>query len=182
MAKKRRFPFGFGFDEDFGNIFEEMEKRMEESMKGFEGMDWEKIEPGKNSFVQGFSIKIGPDGKPVVNTFGNRPVVEEKKGKRVISDDREPLIDMIEGKDSITIMAEVPGVSKEDIVLKGAENKLEIKVDTPSRKYHKIVPLPCGVKPMTAKANYKNGVLEVVIERVEKKKDEKESGKRIKID
>ena len=50
MAKKRRFPFGFGFDEDFGNIFEEMEKRMEESMKGFEDMDWEKIEPGKNSF------------------------------------------------------------------------------------------------------------------------------------
>ena len=82
MAKRRRFPLGFGFGDDFDNLIEEMERRMEENMKGIEGMDWEDMEPGKNSFVQGFSIKIGPDGKPIINTFGNKPVIEEKKGKK----------------------------------------------------------------------------------------------------
>lgn len=183
MVKKRRSPFGpFGFgDDEFDSIVEQMERRMEEMMKGFGDMDWENMEPSKNSFVQGFSIRIGPDGKPVVNTFGNRPVIEEKKGKKTISDEREPLVDIIEGKDIITVIAEVPGVSREDIKLTGGENKLEIIVDTPSRKYHKIVKLPCGVKPMSARANYKNGILEVGLERMNKKKDEGE-GKRIKID
>jgi HSP20 family protein len=163
MAKKRRFPFGFGFG-DFDGIFEEMERRMEENMRGF-----------------GVSIRIGPDGKPVVSTFGNRPVMEEKKGKKVISEEREPLVDVIEGKDTLTVIAEVPGVSRDDIKLTGEENKLEISVDTPSRKYHKAIRLPCDVKPMSTKASYKNGVLEVVLERMERKKDEG-TGKRIKID
>lgn len=180
MAKKRRFPFSFGFG-DFDEIFEEMERRMEENMRGFGDMDWEKMEPSKNSFVQGFSVRIGPDGKPVVSTFGNRPVVEEKKGKKVISEEREPLVDVIEGKDTITVIAEVPGVSKDDIKLTEKEDRLEISVDTPSRKYHKVIRLPCDVRPMSTKASYKNGVLEVVLERMEKKRDEG-SGKRIKID
>ena len=182
MAKRRRFPLGFGFGDDFDNLIEEMERRMEENMKGIEGMDWEDMEPGKNSFVQGFSIKIGPDGKPIINTFGNKPVIEEKKGKKTISEEREPLVDIIDGKESITVIAEVPGVSKEDIKLTGSEKSLEIDVDTPARKYHKKVLLPCGVKPMSARANYKNGVLEVTIDRMEKKKEDKETGKRIKID
>jgi HSP20 family protein len=131
--------------------------------------------------VRGYSITIGPDGKPVVRQFGDKPAIVEKGGKGTVSEEREPLVDIIEDKDTVTIMAEVPGVSKEDIKLTGGENHLEINVDTPSRRYHKKVDLPCGVKLMTAKANYKNGVLEVVIDRVEKKKDEKKGGKEIKV-
>ena len=47
---------------------------------------------------------------------------------------------------------------------------LEIKVDTPKRKYHKRLDLPCDVQPKTTKATYKNGILDVVIKRKEKKK------------
>jgi len=185
MARKRRNPFGFGFgfdEDDFGfgsNIFEEMERMM----KGMRDIDFEDIQKGnKKSFVWGFNAKVGPEGKWEVEEFGNKPGVEDKRGRKTISEEREPLVDIIEGKDTITVIAEVPGVSKGDIKLKGSEKSLEIEVDTPSRKYHKKISLPCDVKSMTAKANYKNGVLEVTIERVEKKKEEREAGKRIKID
>lgn len=181
MVKRRRFPFGFEFGEDFEDLIEEMEKRMEESMKGFRDIDWENIKPGKNSFIQGFSIKIGPDGKPVISTFGNKPVIEEKKGERVISEEREPLVDIIEEKNNVKVVVELPGISKEDINLKCAEESINIKVDTPKRKYSKAVNLPCKVKPMSAKASYKNGVLEIALDRTEPKK-EKGEGHKIKVD
>jgi HSP20 family protein len=44
-------------------------------------------------------------------------------------------------------------------------------VDTPQRRYYKEVKLPARVKPDTAKASYKNGVLEVKLEKVEKGKE-----------
>ncbi|RLF10715.1 MAG: Hsp20/alpha crystallin family protein, partial [Thermoprotei archaeon] len=43
-----------------------------------------------------------------------------------------------------------------------------ISVDTERRKYYKEVKLPARVKPDTAKASYKNGVLEVKLEKLEK--------------
>jgi HSP20 family protein len=49
------------------------------------------------------------------------------------------------------------------------EDSLEINVDRPGRKYHKLLDLPCGVNPSTTKATYKNGVLDVEIQRKEKK-------------
>jgi HSP20 family protein len=43
-------------------------------------------------------------------------------------------------------------------------------VDTPQRKYHKKMEFPCDVIPKTTKATYKNGILDIVIKRKEKKK------------
>ena len=49
------------------------------------------------------------------------------------------------------------------------ENTLEISVDNHSRKYHKLIDLPCEVIPKSSKASYKNGILDIVIKRKEKK-------------
>ena len=57
---------------------------------------------------------------------------------------------------------------------------MSVKVDTGKRKYHKKLKLPCEVKPKSAKANYKNGVLEVKIERTVKK--EKKKGVNVKVE
>jgi len=170
MAKKKRISF---FDDDyFERIFERMMEDMEVFRSGFEDFeDLEKLaKEGKGkSFVKGFSITIGPDGKPIIREFGDKPVI---KGKEV-EEKREPLVDIIEEKDKIKVIAEIPGVSKHDIELNATEKNLEIKVDTAERKYYRNVELPAEIKPETADAKYNNGVLEVTIEKVKKEKEEK---------
>ena len=78
----------------------------------------------------------------------------------------------------VKVIAEVPGVDKNDINLNASERKLIISVDTPQRKYYKEVDLPTEVDPQSAKATYKNGVLEVVLKKVGKG----EKGVKIKIE
>jgi len=70
----------------------------------------------------------------------------------------------------VAITVEIPGVEREDIDLNATNDALEIKVDTPQRKYHKKLVLPCDVLPKTTKATYKNGILDIVLKRREKKK------------
>jgi HSP20 family protein len=61
-------------------------------------------------------------------------------------------------------------VNKEDIKVRVTDdNKLVISVDVPQRKYYKEIELPARVNPEKSKATYKNGVLEVVLEKIEKK-------------
>ena len=161
--RRRRDPFDFfGVDDEFERVFREMERMMERIFRG----PGTKIEPGK-SFVHGFNIHIGPDGKPHVQEFGNRSLMDAN-GRPSISEEREPLTDVIEGKDEISVTLEIPGVEKEDIDLQVTKNKLKINVDTPHRKYHKEVDLPSPVKPKTTDATYKNGVLDIVIKKEEK--------------
>jgi HSP20 family protein len=181
--KRHGFPLGFGlWDDDFESVFDRMREEMGEMMKGFGSIDEEDLEKsGGKSYVRGYSITMGPEGKPTIREFGNKPKVMKQGKIKGISEEREPLIDIIEDKQKITIIAEVPGVAKDNIHLKTSDNSLEIKVDTPNRKYHKVVALPCAVKPMSAKANYKNGVLEVIFERAEPK-NEKGEGHRIKVE
>jgi len=171
------FEFGFDFGEDFQRIHEEMERMMEEARKG------SKLQPNEfGPFVYGWSMRVGPDGKPHVEKFGNIPGKAGRihEGAAEVSDEREPLTDIVEGTDDVKIMAELPGVEKKDIELEASEDSLSIDVDTPQRKYSKELKLPCKVKPETTKANYNNGVLEVTLQRAESRKDKKI--KKIRID
>jgi len=169
--KRRRNPFDFfGFNDDFirdlfedERIMEDIKRMTEEMMRMFSN-----AQPGK-PVVHGFKIQFGPDGKPRIEDFGNRPI-KSPAGEPLISEEREPLTDIIEGDDDVAITVEIPGVEKDDIELNATNDTLEIKVDTPNRKYQKSLDLPCGVLPKTTKATYKNGILDVVIKRKEKKK------------
>ena len=58
-------------------------------------------------------------------------------------------------------MAEVPGVSKEDLRVTADESSVTIESVTGEPHYHKKVDLPEMVDPKTAKSTYKNGILEV---------------------
>jgi HSP20 family protein len=124
----------------------------------------------KKRYVHGFSVHIGPDGKPKIQEFGNRKK-QSPTGTSTISEEREPLTDLIESENDVAITVELPGVDKENIDLNVTEKTLEINVTDPERKYHKILDLPCGVKPKSTKATYKNGILDVVLEKKEPKKN-----------
>ncbi len=166
------------FDE-LMDMMRDIEEMMEELLWSFERevRSAEVIAPGK-PIVYGVRITIGPDGRPVVEEFGN---VRRRGRRAVISEEREPLIEMHEERDKVTIIAELPGVEKDDIDVRVRDRKLVIRAEGKDRKYYKEIELPEDVKPETAKARYRNGVLEITVER-RKPKVEEEGGVKIEIE
>jgi len=170
--KKRRSPSKAPFFGDIDNMFKEMEKMMDEELKNFtekvpkEYVKERQLPDGSTvkelgPFVYGYSMKIGPDGKPEIQEFGN--IKKGLKGAPQVKEEREPLVDIVKTNDEIRVVVELPGVEKTDIKLHGTEDSLEISVDTPNYKYYKEVELPVKVQVKEAASTYKNGVLEVVL-------------------
>lgn len=151
---------------EFRRLFDEMQRSLQDAFKHL-GDD-----PSKG-FVAGFNIRMGPDGRPHINSFGNKPQVGPKEGggMRVGADEREPLTDVIEDAKSVAITMELPGVDKKDIDLKMTRERLEVGVDNDVRKYHKSVRMPSKVDPSTTKATYKNGILDVTVQKAEPEED-----------
>jgi HSP20 family protein len=181
--KKRRNPSKDPFFGDIDNMFKEMEKMMDEELKDFtEKVPKEYVKERKLSdgstvkelgpFVYGYSMKIGPDGKPEIQEFGN--IKKGLKGPPEIKEEREPLVDIVENETEVRVVAELPGVEKTDIRLCGTEDSIDISVDTPQYKYYKEVQLPTKVKVKEAASTYKNGVLEVVLPKQEPSKSKGE--------
>ena len=157
--RRRRYWWRDIFDE-----FERFEEMMDEMMRrAFEQMEKGEGVRVYGPYVYGFSMSIGPDGKPIIREFGN---VQPGRFGPQIREEREPLVDVMEEKDEVVVVAELPGVEKEDINLNATEDELIISVDTPQRKYYKELTLPAKIDPSSAKARYKNGVLEVRLKKV----------------
>ena len=180
--KRRRFPLDKDpFFGDIDRMLREMEKMMAEEFKNFTAkvpkdyVKERKLPDGSTvkefgPFVYGYSMKIGPDGKPEIREFGN--IKKSLKGPQV-KEEREPLVDVVETYGEIRVVVELPGVEKSDIKLHGTEDSLEISVDTPQYKYYKEVTLPAKIRVKEAKSSYKNGVLEVVFPKAEAPKEPK---------
>lgn len=170
--KRRRF---FDLDEmfpDFGNI----EKMFGEMMREMNELHAEDLaRPGK-PLVYGFSMHVGPDGKPRIEEFGN---VSSKQQK--IKVEREPLVDVIDGEKEITVIAELPGVDKNEVRLNCQKNSLSISVADPERRFRKDLRLPAEVDSKSVKAKLKNGMLEVVLTKLKPSKP-KEQGTHVKVE
>jgi HSP20 family protein len=189
--KRRVWPFRNWFPSDMDDLFKETEKMMEEEFKELskktpKNLVRERTLPDGTRvkewgpFVYGYSITIDPDGKPEVKEFGNIRM-DTKAGKPLldVTEKREPLIDIMTTDKDIKVIAELPGVQKDDIKLKGKEDMLTISVDTSERKFYKEVELPTKVDSKQATSTYKNGILEVTLP----KKGEKEpEGEHIKVE
>ena len=170
--KRRRKISKDPFFGDVDDMFREMEKMMDEELKNFtqkvpkEYVKERKLPDGSTvkelgPFVYGYSMKIGPDGKPEIQEFGN--IKKGFKGAPQVKEEREPLVDIVDTNGEVRVVAELPGVEKSDIKLHGTEDSLTISVDTLQSKFYKEVDLPAKVKVREASSSYKNGVLEVVL-------------------
>jgi len=188
---KRGLPFFRGGLGDIDKAFKEMEEMMAKEFENLsknapESLIREQTLPDGTKmkswgpFVYGYSVTVGPDGKPEVSEFGNFKA-ETRLGKPHVDvkEQREPLADVISGDGEIRVIVELPGVEKKDIKLSGTENKLTISVDTPERKYFKEIELPAKVETKKATSKYKNGVLDIT---VPKKKEEKTKSEPMKVD
>lgn len=174
--RKRQWPNRDPFFGDIDDMFKEIERMMEEELKAFtekvpkeyikertlpDGSTVRELGP----FVYGYSMRIGPNGKPEIQEFGN--IKKGLRGPPQVKEEREPLVDIIETDKEIRVVAELPGVEKSDITLHGTEDSLDISVDVPQKRFHKEVQLPAKVKVKEASSTYKNGVLEVILPKVE---------------
>ncbi len=163
MIRKKRFDDEFfGFDSEFEHMRESMEQIMEEMMKRIPESNFETFTKERTRGVYGFSIYVGPNGKPIAREFNNIKSHAQKEIKFPISEEREPLVDIIESEHTITVIVELPGVEKKEISIEGNERKLIIKINTEKKKYFKEIILPLNMDFKKANATYNNGVLEVV--------------------
>lgn len=109
--------------------------------------------------------------EPLKRTEGRgprKPSFKEKVGKPPAPKPKEPLVDVFNEGDHLRIIAELPGVEQKDIKVDLQDGALNISADTPNRKYHQAVILPCSPKGKLKKV-YRNGILEIRIQKAENK-------------
>jgi len=161
------------FIEDlFKKIFESMRKMYRnDNLEDFI-QDTNDDRVGLNgNFVQSFGANILPHKGINVPEFENdRSMTLE--GRHEKSEKSEFSTDIIENNEKIYVTVNIPGVEKEDINLNVTDDSLEIIINTPKIRYHKIHNLPCNVKSKATIASYKNGVLDIGMKRKEKKNTE----------
>ncbi len=153
------------FDSEFNRIFKKMSNSFFDIDDVFEEFKGNGSEAG--SYYYGYTMIIGPDGKPITNEYGNT-----KPGLASTSDTREPLVDTIvdEKEKIVKLIAEMPGVEKSDVKIVVENKTVNLSAEHNNKKYYVKVPVQYKVDENSAKASYKNGVLEIIFKLVEEEK------------
>ena len=159
------------FDSEFDRIF----KKMSNSFFNTDDI-FEEFKGGSSPYCYGYTITVGPDRKAVVKEYG-----DVKPGLPPTSGTREPIVDTIvdEKEKVVKLIAEMPGVEKTDVKIV-VENKIvDLSAQHNDKKYHVKVPVQHKVDENSAKASYKNGILQLVFKLVE---EEKPKGKKVEVE
>lgn len=169
-------------EEEFEHLERQAPKELVSEYENSDGSKTRKIGP----LVYGYSMTVGPDGKPVIREFGNvkRGHVyglnaDAKPARPEIGEEREPMIDVLTTEGNVKVTVEMPGVEKDKIKIDAYDNAVEVRSLEPTREYHKLIDLPTEADVKTARSKYNNGILEITFD---KKKETKPKGKQIKIE
>lgn len=109
--------------------------------------------------VYGFSIRLGGEGRPIIESFGN---IREKEGKGpVVDETREPITDLLDEGDHFLVVAELPGTEERDVRWQLKDDILIISSESGDRKYYKELLLPAAVEEKRIESSCKNGVLQL---------------------
>ena len=160
------------FDSEFDRIF----KKMSNAFFNIDDMFEEfKTSSGSGPYYYGYTMTVGPDGKPVVKEYGN-----VKPNLLPTSDTREPIVDTIvdEKEKVVKLIAEMPGVEKTDVKIVVENKTVDLSAEHNEKKYHTKVPLKHKVDENSAKASYKNGILQIVFKLTE----DKPTGKTVEVE
>jgi len=179
----RRRGMGGGFFEDMFRGFDQLRQEMEREFEDIEKRipknlvrEYNTPEGGKvrevGPMVYGYSMSIGPDGKPRVREFGN---VKPSRGlgfgggggisRPEISGEIEPLIDVTTTDKEVRVVVEMPGISKDNIKVNAYDSTVEVKSEDPQRKYHRTIEVPPETDIETATSTYNNGILEITFKK-----------------
>ncbi len=157
-----------GFLGGFGNLIEKLGELAETGRTLSQSGEIKGLDPkGKARGVYGVSIKtgLGDRGQEEVKVepFGNiRP---QPNGEPVIDETREPLVDVHEEDDHVLVLAEIPGVSKENVELDLSADRLSIFAKRGEVTYRKEVTLPERFPEDKMVWECKNGILKIRFDR-----------------
>ena len=150
----------------FNDEFERIFKRMSNSFFDIDDVleDFKTNTVGSGPYYYGYTMTVGPNGKPIIKEYGN-----VKPGLLHTSDMRESILDVITDKKEklVKLVAEMPGVEKSDVKITVQDNTVDISASRGSKKYHSQMPMPQKVDENSARASYKNGILELTFNMLE---------------
>jgi len=174
----RDWDFGRRIFEDMDKEFSEAEQMLNRMFRTVREMDPSEV-AGTFPYYYGYQITVGPDGKPKVREFGN--VKPTARGLVEQSGVREPMVDtkFDEKENALTITAEMPGVTKQDIKVNVAEDYVAIHAEKGEKKYQTTVPVNVQLDDTSAKATYANGILEL---KIKVKEPPKPKAREVKVD
>jgi HSP20 family protein len=129
--------------------------------------------------VYGYSMTVGPDGRPKVREFGNiKSPTMGFANRPLISGETEPLADVTTTDKDVKVVVEMPGIEKKDIKINAHDTTVEVfTINSAPRKYRKVIEVPSEADIETARSTYKNGILEITLNKKVKPK-----GKQINVE
>ena len=190
-AGSRRGTAGGDIFREFEEMRQDMTKMFEETVRDIDKVPKDLIREydtptgGRvrevGPLVYGYSVTVGPDGKPKVKEFGNVKSLGGGGGGMTppaLTAEREPMADVTTSDKDVKVTVEMPGVSKQDIKINAQDYSVEVSIiESASKKYRRLIELPQDADLETAKSTYTNGILEITF-----KKKGKTKGKELKID
>ena len=131
---------------------------------------------GKKGVVD-FKVRTGPLRRSAVKPAGRysiKPPASKKEREDMTSTElnpireKEPMVDVFEEEDKIIVTAEIPTVKESDIDWELEGDKLTIRTKNTDVEFYKEIHLSARVKREDANAIYRNGVLEISLQKHEK--------------
>lgn len=136
-------------------------------------------DPHVKTWSYGYTMTKGPDGEPVIKEFGSNPFQDRSQMGLGEPLEQEILtqVDVDDSNNRVRIIAEIPGVSKEDIKINATDKKVTIRASKDSKTITNEIPLGVKIDPDSADVSYNNGVLDLLFKITE----DTDRGKEIKI-
>lgn len=111
--------------------------------------------------VYGFSVKGLPGSEGFkVEPFGNIGR-DNDTGQSVVSEIREPVVDVFEEADHVLVVAEMAGVGSGDVHVEVRDDVLIISAEKGDKKYRKEVLLPQSFTQEKLEISCQNGILQI---------------------
>ena len=98
-----------------------------------------------------------------VDSSGSSRKRQGVSNKQHITSERESLVEVNIYDKEVKVVLEMPGASKDHIMIRAYENSVEIFSDHPQR--YQVINIPQVADIKTIRATYKNGILEIVFKK-----------------
>ncbi len=152
-------------DEPFEDVFEQVFEQMNEMME----------QMGMEGSFEGFRMTNRPGEEPNFERFGEGGNANPFAGFQGFEEaNTRTHVDVLDEGDVVRVVADLPGVGKDEITVAVSGDELKIQASGDDREYDERVALPSAVDEDSGEGTYNNGVLEVTFEKVESGENDKE--------